>query len=113
MPRYDRPHRVYMSFFQMEGWQVQFLDPDLKISLPLKLTVAGPENLRELARQGDAMGTPEARRILERGIHMGSGGVYLRLKPEQYRKLGQPKGPELSAAYLEPVRKSRREWERP
>jgi hypothetical protein len=65
MPHHERPHHVYMSFFQMDGWQIQFLDTDLETSLPLKLAVAGPENLRELARQGDAMRTPEARRTLE------------------------------------------------
>jgi hypothetical protein len=29
MSRYDRPnHRVYMTFFQREGWYVQFLEAD-------------------------------------------------------------------------------------
>jgi hypothetical protein len=83
-------HLIYMSFLLMEGWQVQFLDPDLRASFPLKLTLEGPENIRELARQGDAMRTPEARRTLEYAIHMGSGGVYLELTPEQYWKLRQP-----------------------
>ena len=33
MSRYDRPsHRVYMPFFMRSGWQVQFLEPDLKTS---------------------------------------------------------------------------------
>jgi hypothetical protein len=108
MFQHNRPHRVYMSFFQMEGWQVQFLDPDLKTSLPLKLTLEGPENLRELALQGDALGTEDARRTFEHAIQTGRGGIYLRLKPEQYRKLGQPKGPEPAAAYLDLIRKPRR-----
>jgi hypothetical protein len=31
MSRYDRPsHRVYMSFMSRKGWQVQFLETDLK-----------------------------------------------------------------------------------
>jgi hypothetical protein len=31
MSRYDRPsHQVYMYFFLRSGWQVQFLEPDLK-----------------------------------------------------------------------------------
>jgi hypothetical protein len=35
MSRYDRPsHRIYMSFFIRSGWQVQFLEPDLKTPLP-------------------------------------------------------------------------------
>jgi hypothetical protein len=34
MSRYDRPsHRVYMYFFQRQGWQVQFLEADLKTPL--------------------------------------------------------------------------------
>jgi hypothetical protein len=31
LSRYDRPsHQVYMYFFLRSGWQVQFLEPDLK-----------------------------------------------------------------------------------
>jgi hypothetical protein len=37
--RYDRPdHRVYMTFFQRDGWFVQFLESDLKTPLPKKLS---------------------------------------------------------------------------
>jgi hypothetical protein len=39
MSRYDKPsHQVYMYFFKRGGWQVQFLEPDLKTPLPRKLT---------------------------------------------------------------------------
>jgi hypothetical protein len=41
-----------MSFFLKSGWQVQFLEPDLKTPLPRKLTFADPEKIRELARRG-------------------------------------------------------------
>ena len=35
MSRYDRPsHQVYMYFFLRSGWQVQFLEADLKTRCP-------------------------------------------------------------------------------
>ena len=37
MSRYDRPsHQVYMYFCKRDGWQVQFLEADLKVPLPRK-----------------------------------------------------------------------------
>jgi hypothetical protein len=76
-----------MFFFEREGWQVQFLEPDLKTPLPRKLTFTDPEKIRELARRGEAWGTSEARQMLEHAIETGRGGVYLRLTPEQYGRL--------------------------
>jgi hypothetical protein len=88
MSRYDRPsHQVYMYFFLRSGWQVQFLEPDLKTPLPRKLTFADPEKIRELARRREAWGTSEARQMLEHAIDTGRGGVYLRLTPAQYASL--------------------------
>jgi hypothetical protein len=88
MSRYDRPsHQVYMYFFKCGGWQVQFLEADLKTSLPRKLTFTDPEKIRELARRGEAWGTSESRQILEHAIETGRGGVYLRLTPAQYARL--------------------------
>jgi hypothetical protein len=86
---HNRPHRVYMSFFLMKGWQVQFLSPDLKTALPSKLTFADPERIRELATQGEAMGTPESSQMLERAIQTGRGGVYLKLTRRQLRDLAE------------------------
>jgi hypothetical protein len=90
--RHERRRLIYMSFFLMEGWHVQFLESDLKTALPSNLTFADPERIRELARQGAAMGTPESRRMLEHAIHTGHGGVYLRLAPGKYWMLRQPGG---------------------
>src|SRR5580692_4958693 len=91
MSRYDRPsHRVYMSFFLRSGWQVQFLEPDLKTPLPRKFTFADAEKIRELARRGEAWGDSESRQMLEHVIEKGRGGVYLRLTPEQYARLRRP-----------------------
>jgi hypothetical protein len=86
---HNRPHQVYMSFFLMEGWQVQFLSHDLKTALPSKLTFADPEKIRELAKQGDATGTPESSQMLEDSIQAGRGGVYLKLTRRQFRDLAE------------------------
>jgi hypothetical protein len=79
-----------MTFFYRAGWQVQFTEADLKTPLPRTFTFVDPEKIRELARRGEAWGTSEARQMLEYGIEVGRGGAYLRLTPEQYRKLRLP-----------------------
>jgi hypothetical protein len=92
MSRYDRPsHRVYMTSFLRDGWQVQFVESDLKTPLPRKLTFSDPEKIRELVRRGEAWGDSESRQMLEHAIDVGRGGVYLRLTPEQYRSLRNPR----------------------
>jgi hypothetical protein len=89
--RYDRPsHKIYMCFFLRSGWQVQFLESDLKTPLPRRFTFADPEKIRELARRGEAWGDSESRQMLEHAIEKGSGGVYLRLNAEQYARLRKP-----------------------
>jgi hypothetical protein len=91
MSRYDRPsHQVYMYFFKRGGWEVQFLEPDLKTPLPRKFTFANPEKIRELARRGEAWGNLESKQALEHAIEMGRGGIYLKLTPEQYARLKRP-----------------------
>ena len=88
MSRYDRPsHRVFMTFFLRSGWQVQFLESDLRTPLPRKFTFTDPDKIRELARKGEAWGDSESRQMLEYAIENGRGGVYLRLTPDQYKKL--------------------------
>jgi hypothetical protein len=82
--------RVYMTFFLRHGWQVQFVESDLKTPLPWKLTFTDPEKIRELAKRGEAWGDLESRQMLEHAIELGRGGIYLRLTPEQYRKLRRP-----------------------
>lgn len=88
MSRYDRPsHRVYMTFFYRAGWYVQFCEADLRTPLPRKFNFKDPEKIREIARRGEALGTSEAKAMLEHGIETGRGGCYLNLTPDQYRKL--------------------------
>lgn len=90
MSRYDKPsHRVYMTFFLRKGWQVQFCEADLRTPLPRQLTFVDPDKIRQLARRGEALGTSEARQMLEYAIEVGRGGCYLNLTPGQYAKLRQ------------------------
>jgi hypothetical protein len=46
-----------------------------------------PDKIRELARRGEALGTSEAKQMLEHAIEQGRGGVWLNRTPEQYGKL--------------------------
>jgi hypothetical protein len=88
MSRYDRPsHQVYMYFFKRDGWEVQFLEADLKTPLPKKLTFSDSEKIRELAKRGGAWRDSESRQMLDHAIGNGRGGIYLRLTPEQYTRL--------------------------
>jgi hypothetical protein len=84
MSRFDRPsHHVFMTFFFRQGWQVQFLEADLKTPLPRKLTLTDPDKIRKLARRGEAWGDSESRQMLEHAIETDRGGVCLRLTPDQ------------------------------
>jgi hypothetical protein len=49
------PHTIYM-YFMLYGsnWYCQFLEQDLKTSLPRKLTFSTAEKVRELAERGSA-----------------------------------------------------------
>lgn len=80
-------HRVYMSFMHRNGWLCQFLEEDLKTPLPRKVTVAGPEKVREMAARGGCDLTLDTRHALDHGIEIGRGGVWLELSDEQYQKL--------------------------
>jgi hypothetical protein len=84
MSRYDRPsHRVYMTFFLRDGWYVQFCESDLKTPLPRKLTFRDPQKIRELARRGEALGTAEARSMMDYAIKVGRGGCYYNCQGSQ------------------------------
>ena len=61
-----------MSFFFRQGWQVQFLEADLKTPLPRHLTFTDADKIRELARKGEAWGDSESRQMLEGGRHQSS-----------------------------------------
>ena len=80
-------HRVYMSFMDRKGWQVQFLESDLKTPLPRRLHFTSPDKIIELVERGGAFKDQESRLMLDQGIAMGRGGVFLRLTDEQYAML--------------------------
>jgi hypothetical protein len=89
MSRYTKAtHTVYLHFMSNQsGWHCQFLEADLKTSLPCRFTFASADKIRELARRGEAWGNLESKQALEHAIEMGRGGIYLRLTPEQYARL--------------------------
>ena len=80
-------HRVYMSFMDRHGWQCQFLEADLKTPLPKRLHFTSPDKINDLVERGGGLRDQESRLMLDQGIAMGSGGVFLSLTEEQYRKL--------------------------
>ncbi len=57
-----------MYFFFRRGWQVQFLEADLKTAVPRKVTFADADKIRELARSGEALGGSEVKQMLEHAI---------------------------------------------
>jgi hypothetical protein len=79
--------RVYMSFQDGQGWQCHFLEADLQTPIPKRLHFASSANLVELVERGGGIIDQEARLMLEQGISMGRGGVFLNLTEEQYAKL--------------------------
>lgn len=87
MPSENQRHRVYMSFQDRYGWHCQFLEADLKTPLPRKLCFASSEKIIELVERGGGFSDQESRLMVNQGIEMGRGGVFLSLTEEQYVKL--------------------------
>ena len=58
-----------MTFFYRQGWQVQFLEADLRTELPKTFTFTDAEKIRELARRGEAWGDSGSRQMLARISH--------------------------------------------
>jgi hypothetical protein len=54
------------------GWHCQFLEADLKMSLPKKLTWPDPETLIQLAERGGYDASLEGRQALEHAIENGA-----------------------------------------
>lgn len=79
-----------MSFFLSRGWYCQFLEANLRTSLPKKLTFASANQVREMAEIGGAMTNLENRRTFEHEVMQGRGGVYLNLTQAQYERLKRP-----------------------
>ena len=83
----DDHHPVYMYFQDRNGWQCQFLEKDLKTSLPRKLHFTSAEKVIELVERGGGITDQECRLMLDQAIVKGRGGVFLNLTAEQYAKL--------------------------
>ncbi len=65
-----------MYFLKPGGWEVQFLEAELKTPPARKLTFVDAERIRELAKRGGAGDDSESRQILENAIEKGRGGVF-------------------------------------
>ena len=76
-----------MSFQDRHGWQCQFLEADLQTPLPRRLHFTSPDKIIELVERGGGYKDQESRLMLEQGITMGRGGVFMSLTEEQYKKL--------------------------
>ena len=74
--------RIYMSFMLRDGWRCQFLEADLKTSLPRKVTLDSPAKLIKMAERGGSRLNLEARQALDHGIEIGRGGIWLELTDE-------------------------------
>jgi len=72
-------HRVYLSFQDRNGWQCQFLEADLKTPLPRKLHFTSPDKIIEIVERGGGLRDQESRLMLQPGISLGRGGVFLNL----------------------------------
>jgi len=83
---------VYVSFMlYAELWNCQFLEEDLKTSLPRKLNLSTSDKVIELIRRGGGIKDLADRQAVERAIGIGRGGAYLMLTGEQYQTLKQAK----------------------
>jgi hypothetical protein len=76
-----------MSFMHRDGWYCQFLEEDLKTSLPCKLNFATSDKITQLAERTGALRDLACRQAIEHGVSVGRGGVWLMLTREQYAKL--------------------------
>ena len=80
--------KIFMSYALVKGiWHCQFLEADLKTSLPRKFSFASDEKLIELAKRGGALRDLADKQALERGMSTGRGSLNLHLTSEQYETL--------------------------
>src|ERR1035438_1001668 len=67
----DDHHRVYVSFQFRNGWHCQFLEADLKTSLPKRLHFASPDKVIELVQRGGGIADQEGQADAESGNRDG------------------------------------------
>jgi len=73
-----------MFFMHSNGWSCQFLEMDLKTSLPRKFTFATVDKVREMVSRVGVLKDLADKQGFEHGIQIGRGGVCLDLTAEQY-----------------------------
>ena len=79
--------RVYMSFFQRQGWTVQFIEDDCKTLIGRIRKFPDETSIRALIDRTQTKLNTEDRQALDYAFSNGRGGLYLTLTAEQYRKL--------------------------
>jgi hypothetical protein len=87
MPPRDQTHRVYLSFqFAMDG-SASFWRPTSRLPYPSKLHFASSDKLIELVERAGGFIDQETQLMVDQGVEMGRGGLFLQLTEEQYAKL--------------------------
>jgi hypothetical protein len=76
-----------MSFQDRNGWHCQFLERDLKTTLPRKLHFKSSDKVIELVERGGGFTSQESRLMLNQAIVNGRGGLFLKPTAEQFSKL--------------------------
>jgi hypothetical protein len=71
-------------------WFCQFLEADLKTSLPRKVTLRDEKKLFEMVERGGVHLSPAERFSIQKAMEAGRGGIWLELSEEQYAKLKRP-----------------------
>ena len=79
MPPQEQHHRLYLSFQSSNGWHCQFLEPDLKTSVPRQLHFKSSDKLIELVERAGGFPDLESRLAMNHGLEIGRGGVFLSL----------------------------------
>ena len=87
MPPQEQRHRVYLSFQLRDGWGCQFLEEDLKTALPRRLHFTSSDKLIELVERSGGFTDQDTRLMVNHGIEMGRGGIFLNLTADQYARL--------------------------
>jgi hypothetical protein len=79
--------RVYMHFMHGKDWYCQFLEADLKTSLPRKVRFQDKDQLIAFARRGGCDRNLVVQQPFEHDLSIGRGGIWLELTEAQYRRL--------------------------
>jgi hypothetical protein len=78
---------VFLTFQCRNGWHFQFLEQELKTSLPRRLHFTASDEVVKLAELAGGITDQESRLILDQAVATGRGGVFLSPTAEQYARL--------------------------